>query len=228
MKPSAGRLSEYFAEYPTKDLVNLLRQMGPPDDLYVDNQRAHSEGRASYGDILISLHERATKDVFDEASALCADPDPNQRITGLWLLREIGPTNHRPLYAETWSLLDRMAKAEQDVRVLRWVVMCFGFTYNPAALNPLVSFSTHPDPEIRESVAFHIASCSETNDPRMVDVQRQLCGDEVTQVRRYAAYDFANGISADTPEIRRTLESLVNDEDEMVRESAVEALASRH
>jgi HEAT repeat protein len=227
MKPHTGQLSEYFAEYPTEDLVDLLRQMGPPDDLCLDSKHAHDEGKASYGDILIALHERATRDVFDEASALCADPDPRQRITGLWLLREIGPTDHRPVYEETWNVLDRMASKEQDIEVLRWVVMCFGFTCNPAALDPLVSFSTHPAPEIRESVAFHIVGCSDANDPRMVEVQLRLCGDEAVQVRRYAAYDFANDISADTPEIRRTLKSLLNDDDELVRDSAVEALASR-
>ncbi len=116
---------------------------------------------------------------------------------------------------------------EKDVEVLHWVVMGFGFTYNPAALDALISFSDHPDPVIRESVAFQSRSCSEPNDPRMVAAQLRLCEDEVDQVRRYAAYDFANDITADSPEIRRTFTKLLNDSDELVRESAAEALASR-
>ena len=177
--------------------------------------------------MLISLHERATKEVFDEASDLCADPHPHQRITGLWLLREIGPADHRPLYGDTWSILDQMARFEQDIEVLRWVVMCLGFTNNPLALDALISFSTHPDPEIRRSVAFHIVGCSEPNDPRMVEVQLRLCGDEAADVRAYATYDFANDITADTPEIRITL-TLLHDSEEAVKRSATEALASRH
>jgi len=229
LKPSAGRTAEHFADYSTKDLVNLLRQTGLPDDLDLrqDGLRAHSEGRASYGDILISLHQRASREVFDEAVALCGDPDPHQRITGLWLLREIGPSEQRPLYPETWAVLDHMAATEERIEVLRWVVMCLGFTYNPMALEPLISFSSHPDEEIRQFVAFQVASCSEPNDPRMIEVQLRLCTDEEAEVRGHAAYDFANGITADTPEIRRTLESLLNDSDEAVASSAIEALAQR-
>jgi HEAT repeat protein len=121
-----------------------------------------------------------------------------------------------------------MTTTEQDNEVLHWVVMCLGFTCNPRALDALVSFSAHPDPEIRRSVAFHIVSCSEPNDTRMIDVQLGLCLDEAGDVRAYAAYHFANEITADTPEIRRTLMVLLNDSDEAVRRSATEALASRH
>ena len=62
----------------------------------------------------------------------------------------------------------------------------------------------------------------------MVEVQLHLCGDEIGDVRAYAAHDFAHDITADTPEIRRTLKVLVNDSEEAVRRSATEALASRH
>jgi hypothetical protein len=220
-------LGEFFASYPTEVLVAELQRMGQRPELDVDAEVAHGEGRASYGDVLIALHERGSPDVFAAASALCGAREPRDRVLGLELLRELGPHDERPRYPQIWELLDRLIEQETNLEVLRWVVSCLGFQHGEQAVARLVPFAVHPDQEIRATVAFHIAGCAEPMGQRVVDTQLVLARDEDAMVRGHAVYDFVETISADTPEVRATLAALLDDPDEDVRSYARQALAAR-
>lgn len=187
---------------------------------------AHARGEVSRYDLLVALHERGSREVFEAAKVLCRDDRPEERILGLRILRELGPSDKRPVCAETWPLLEEMVETEEDDDVLYWVLSCLWYTGNPRVIDTLVGFSNHPNDRIRQTIAFGFAGCG-PNDPRVVEVLLRLARDPVDDVRGYAVYDFVETITADSPEIRAVLTCLLDDPDEGVRRDAAAALKVR-
>lgn len=226
--PAAGKHPEHFGEYSTAALVDLFRQMLPPDGMDEDEAaaEAHACGEPSHLDVLSALHERGSREVFDTAAGLCRNPLAGDRIIGLRILGELGPAGRRPLFDETWALLNRMVESAQDAAVLYWVLACLRFTDDPRILDTLARFSTHPDADIRRGIAFSIAGCG-PDDPRVIGVQLRLAEDPAPDVRALAVYDLVNEITADTPEIREVLTRLLDDPDPAIRLDAKAALRVR-
>ena len=226
--PTHGKTAAYFAGYSTADLIQLVRQTEPAseEDYEAVREEARRRGVASYFDFLVALHERASREVFDAAASLCRDPDPNERLLGLQILRELG--DDRPVFLETWELLQSMAETEEDANVLWWVISCLLYTRKARALDTVVRFIEHPDSSIREHIAFMIVGMGDDpNDLRVVDTQLRLAEDEDPNVRYGAVYDFVEDITADGPAIRDMLRRHLKDPDEHVREKAAEALRWR-
>jgi HEAT repeat protein len=226
--PPVGHLAEQYRDYETAFLVDLIRRMLPESDAdeEVLVEKAHARGEASHVDLLVALHERASREVFDAAASLCGDPSPSERILGLMILRELGPAGSRPVYEEAWPLLEGMAEKETDPDVLYWVLGCLRYTCSPRVIDTLVRYSTHPDPDIRRGIAFGITSCGCT-DQRIIDVQLRLAEDPEPEVRAYAVYDFVSDIRDDTPEIRQMLTRRLDDSDPDIRLDAKAALRVR-
>ncbi len=161
-------------------------------------EQAHARGEASHLDLLVALHERAGWDVYSAAEELCRDDDPNERVLGLMILRELGPAGKRPLFEEAWPLLEGMVESESDVDVLYWVLSCMRATNSPRVIDTMARFSTHPDDDIRRSIAFSIVGCG-PEDPRVIEVQLRLAEDPDPVVRGLALYDFVNDIRPTPP-----------------------------
>jgi len=220
VSPTYGRLDAFYSDYSVDHLVGVLLQLGHESaDEPLDV--AHQDGRATYSDCLLALHERSTQEVFEAAVGLCLDPDPSHRVIGLSMLRELGnPNEDRPKFPETWEVLRNLASTETDPDVVHWIVGVYSYMTGDEAVQVLAQYSRDPDPVIREIVAFAIAGCGSPNDDRVIEVQLRLSRDEVVQVRRFATYDFVETITANTDLIRDTLAELLADDDEMVREDA--------
>lgn len=225
--PAQG-LADAFGGYTTEALIELFRRMLPGDD--ADEERAveeaHARGEASHLEILAALQSRQTPEVYEAIEALCRHDSPGEKVLGLMILREFGPPQGRPLFGQTWSLLESMLEEETDVDVLYWVLACLRATCSPRVIDTLARFSTHPDDDIRRGIAFGIAGCG-PEDPRVIDVQLRLAQDPDLQVRGHALYDFVNEIHADTPEIREVLTGLLGDPDPGIRLDAKAALRVR-
>ena len=226
--PVEGKLAAHFGHYTTSDLIDLLRRMMPPDGIDEDEaaDEAHERGQASHIDLLAALHDRGTREVYDAAEGLCRHSLPQERVLGLRILRELGPAGCRPVFEETWALLDEMVENELDPAVLYWVLACLRFTDDPRVLDTLVRFSTHPDEDIRRGIAFSIVGWGPDN-PKVIAVQLRLAEDPVTDIRALALYDLVNEITADTPEIREVLTRLLEDPDPAIRLDARAALRVR-
>ncbi len=224
--PAHGKLAEHFKDYSTALLVELFRQLLPSDDEDAAAAEAHARGEASHLDVLAALQERGTREVFDLAAALCRHRLSEERVIGLRILGELGPEKSRPVFEETWTLLDGMVETEEDPEVLCWILACLRSTCDPRILDTLIRFSTHPDPDIRRGIAFSIVGCG-ADDPRVIAVQLRLAEDPVGDVKQLALYDLVNDITADTPEIREVLTRLLDDPDPSVRLDAKAALIVR-
>lgn len=224
----AQALTAAFGGYGTHDLIELFRRMRPGDD--VDEERAveeaHSRGEASHLEVLAALQSRESLEVYEAIESLCRHDSAEEKVLGLMILREFGPPRRRPLFDQTWSLLESMLEDETDVDVLYWVLACLRATYSPRVIDTLGRFSTHPDDDIRRGIAFGIAGCG-SEDPRVVEIQLRLAQDPDLQVRGHALYDFVNEIQADTPEIREVLTRLLEDPDPGIRLDAKAALRVR-
>lgn len=133
--PSSGKMAEHFSGYSTSQMVELIRQIrpGPDDDEDLSIAEAHGRGEASHIDLLVALQERGSREVFEVAGSLCHDEQPEERILGLRILRELGPYAQRPVFEETWALLESMSETETDVDVLVWVIACLHYTDDPRA-----------------------------------------------------------------------------------------------
>lgn len=224
--PAHGKLAEHFKDYSTADLVDLFRQLLPSDDEDEAVAEAHARGEVSHLDVLVALHERGTREVFDAADSLCRHRLPGERVIGLRILQGLGPEGSGPVFEETWALLEGMTDDEEDPDVFYWVLACLRSTGDPRILDTLVRFSTHPDPDIRRGIAFSIVRCG-PDDPRVIAVQLRLAEDPVGDVKELALYDLINDITADTPEIREVLTRLLDDPDPAIRLDAKAALSVR-
>lgn len=226
--PNPGRWAAHFKDHSTAELIDLFRRMQPAEGADEDEtaSEAHARGEASHLDVLAALHQRGSREVFDAAAALCLDRLPEERIIGLRILRELGPGGIRPVFEETWALLDGMVETEQDPGVLYWALACLRCTGDPRILDALVRFSTHPDADIRRGIAFSIAGCG-PDDPQVIEVQLRLAEDPDEDVRALALYDLVNEITADTPAIREVLTRLLYDPDPAIRLDAKAALRVR-
>jgi len=187
---------------------------------------AHARGEVSRSELLVALHERGSREVFEAAEVLCRDDRPEGRTLGLRILRELGPSDKRPVFDETWPLLEEMVETEEDDDVLYWVLSCLWYTGNPRVIDTLVRYSSHPNDDIRQTIAFGVAGCG-PDDPRVVEALLRLARDPVDDIRGYAVYDFVESITADSPEIRAVLTGLLDDPDEGVRRDAAAALKVR-
>jgi hypothetical protein len=226
--PTHGKRAAYFGGCSTADLIQLVRQRAPAseEDYEAVREGARRRGEVSYFDFLIALHERASREVFDAAASLCRYPDPDERILGLRILRELG--EDRPVFPETWELLEDMAETEEDADVLWWVISCLLYTRKDRALDSVLRFIYHADSGIREHIAFMIVGTGDVpNDLRIVETQLRLAEDEDLDGRYGAVYNFVEDITADGPAIREMLRQRLKDPDEHVHEKAAEALRVR-
>ena len=83
-------------------------------------------------------------------SAVMTDPKSEPWASGF--SESWDPPDRRPVFAETWPLLEEMVETEEDDDVLYWVLSCLWYTGNPRIIDTLVGYSSHPKDDIRQTI----------------------------------------------------------------------------
>ncbi|MEW6279052.1 MAG: HEAT repeat domain-containing protein [Candidatus Eremiobacterota bacterium] len=222
-----GACAHHFRAVPTDRLVHEARarwEQFSDDELA---EAARQRGEHTVHTFLVALHERADRSVFDAALELINRAGEADRVLGLCILRELGPCESRPVFPETWELLEGLADRETG-RVLAWALRCLGWLHSPRALSTLLRYVDHSDPLVRFVVADNLLGCApEGNDPSTLAALLRLSEDEDPEVRWAALYDINEHVTMDTPELRAVLTRRCADSSPDVREQALEALGKR-
>lgn len=187
-------------------------------------EAAQHRGEVTYHPFLVALQERGDRSVFEAASQLVENGEKDKRLAGLAILRELGPPDGRPVFAETWDLLKDITTSETDVDVLRGVLLCLGRTHKPQALPILLRFASSQSPDLRFVVANNLLGCADQlDDPAILDVFLKLARDPDEEVRWAALWEINEYLSLDSDAVRSLLNDLQSDPASDVRELAQEA-----
>jgi HEAT repeat protein len=169
-----------------------------------------------------ALSQRADRETFDAALKLIASDRAQERILGVRILRDFGntgkPDYERAFWRESLPALIALMGSETEVAVMRWLVAGIGFFGRPEALLPLVGMVSHPDADVRYSVASAItASVTEwaEPEPEAIAALSNLASDPDPDVRYSAVHDLACW-GPDNPAVRAVLCLALNDADSQV------------
>jgi HEAT repeat protein len=176
-----------------------------------------------YSEILMTLHLRGTREVFDAARELCASGESDKRSFGAAIMGQLG-FPERAFPEESVAILLEMLAADEAPEVLESVAVSLGHLHASAAIEPLVRLKNHTSSDVREGVAFGLGT---HQDGRAIDALIELSADEDKEVRNWATFALGQQINADTPEIREALMQRTSDDDREVRCEALLGLASR-
>jgi hypothetical protein len=170
---------------------------------------------------LVALQGRPTQKVIDWAIGLCRATDPDHRIVGLRVLRELG----HPLidFDPTWDTIEplvvELARDDQATEVVTWAISCLGYrSRSPAAFDAVMKHYANPNPDVRHSAASALPSFGEQPDRRsaIIDTLTAMAEDEDAGVRAYALMGLVYDLGY-VEEIRPLLEAHLSDSDDQIR-----------
>lgn len=201
-KPSHGSHAEHFREVSTPRLISEMQRLWPTVDDEDAITAALAKGEYGAGTFLVTLHERADRSVFDAAAALVHNPDTTHQIQGLRILRELGHPDSRPLFPDTWDLVEPLADNTADPKILYWALAVMSWTGSPRALPHLLRFVGHAEPRVRSGVADGLLGCvADVNDPTVVEALIRLSDDPDPQVRWDALWEAMQFLDRSDPVI---------------------------
>jgi methionyl-tRNA formyltransferase len=166
---------------------------------------------------------RGSREVLDAARELTGDPDPVGRAVAAHVLGQLGGAV-RAFPADQAAALDALAAREDHPEVLSTIAHAFGHLGEPHGLDRLVGWANHPDPRVREGVAFAVGGW---RDERALAALEQLAADDVPPVRDWATFALGTLAPQDTPALRDALARRLDDPDPDTRLEAVHGLALR-
>jgi len=189
-------------------------------------------------EVVQGLHCRPEERVFRAASDWCSSRAPLERRLGADVLGQLGHADDDDEdddeqsgspFGERSLPLVRSLLQDEDARVLHSAVVALGHLANAgvewdgALLEPL---SAHPDPEVREAVAFALGGGPCDGSAAAVGIQLRLMSDPDDEVRSWAAFGLAVS-DADGAEIRAAFLARLADSVAHVRGEAMFGLALR-
>ncbi len=214
--------------------------MSGPADLSDDDLVAHAlavhvlagDDTEVYDACVAELQERGTPSIADRALSLLDDHRPEARALGadvLGLLGAEGGTTYRDRSA---GPLLALAEAESDPLVLDSVVAALGHVGGGRALSVVLGAATHGSYRVRSSAARAMPSLAgagvlDEDDP-VVSTLMALAADPDAEVRNWAVFGLASGISCDGLRVRSALHALLRDADDDTSAEAMVGLARRH
>ena len=142
-------------------------------------------------DAVSVLRGRGTPEAFELAREFCQSENPRARARGLSVLAQLGagkPVEERPFMAESVSIaISHLGDSHPDVvSSAAWALSHLG---TEPAVAALVGLRSHPDPEVRQSVA----CCTDLmNHPEAVAILVALMEDENEVVRDWATFKVGN------------------------------------
>lgn len=122
-------------------------------------------------------------------------------------------------YLDNDDVTKLLQASHDDDDLQLWAIQGMGHTANPDWIPTLLSESTHPDPTIRQAVAY---ACADIADERAADALTTLVDDEELGVRLAAI--FALG-QVGGEEAREALIYALEDESDEIRRAAEEAIS---
>jgi HEAT repeat protein len=152
------------------------------------------------------LEQRATRDVLETASKLCASGNSNERRIAAKILGELG-IPERAFPDECLQVLLGLLE-HPDYEVVQTGGLALGNLRHPGAIPFLTKLKSHPDSGVRYSVAIGLLTYE---DELAVQTLIELSEDEDEDVRDWATFGLGTQIELDTPEIRETLFKRLDD-----------------
>jgi len=222
--PRYGETARHFKHIPTRRLVaELQKRWGDyPDEAAC---KVRERGEYSLTTFLVALHERADRSVFNAAKALVSSKNRRHRMQGFHILREMGKPGKRPVFPETWDLLENCLEEEKDPIVLHWILGCLGWTCSERAYPTLLKYLRHPNAWVRGKVANNLLACApDIHDPRALKALLLLCNDKSSAVRWDALYEVKEYLLSNRPGIHGMLVRRMKDPNPHVRKLAKEAI----
>jgi HEAT repeat protein len=172
---------------------------------------------------VVTLHFRATREVFEEARKLCCSEYPQERGVGADILGQLGVPNR--LYPdECVAILAEMSQTEKDEGAIGSICTALGHLHHPGAVEPLLRWKNHPNSVIRWRVAVALGGDEE---PDAVEALIELSTDPDEGVRDWATFGLGSQTDLDTPRLREALCARLNDPDPVTRAEAFVGLARR-
>jgi len=196
-------------------------------ELFRETLRGDYEDEAPW-EAVCKLRYLGTREVFNIAREWCSSEDPLKRARGIDVLAQLGKTADHPINSfsdESYSVVTNLLHRETEIRPLSSAVAALGHLDDPRAILIIARFCSHPNSEIRFSVACALGSIP--NDPLIVEELLVLMADPDEDVRDWATFGLGVLGNVDSPEIREALGQRLHDENEDVREEAMVSLGKR-
>jgi HEAT repeat protein len=198
------------------------------DDLFTRALEGDYEDEAPW-EAVQALRRLGTRLVFDKAAKGAESAEPLVRARGIDVLAQLrktvgDPTNSFP--EESYAVVTNALQQETELQPLNSAISALGHLYDSRAVPLIAAFRSHPDAEIRFSVACALGSFP--NDALSVETLLTLTEDADDNVREWATFGVGVLGDEDSAEIRDSLYRRLNDSNEDVREEALIGLAKRH
>jgi HEAT repeat protein len=174
------------------------------------------------------LRRIGSREVFDKAAEWCRSREALVRTRGLDVVAQIGRTPEHPSNSfpeESFSVVSKVLEDEKEVQPLDSAIAALGHLNNSSGIPLIIQYQSHPDSNVRFSVACALGSYS--NDPRSAECMLLLMRDADAEVRDWATFGLGVQGDLDSVEIRDALFTRLSDSNEDVREEAMAGLAKR-
>ena len=173
-------------------------------------------------DAIGALHWRGTRDVLDQALALCSADQATHRACGADILGQLGlPERTFPdaCFAALIALLP-----DRDSRVLSSAIMALQHLDRDRAMVYVLPFRHHDDKNVRYAVVHALASVERDE---AIEALLKLMADRDPDVRNWATFGLGQQSEADSAKIREALAARLEDDDSDVRYEAICGLGRR-
>jgi HEAT repeat protein len=198
------------------------------DELFARTLEGDYEDDAPWDAVQI-LRRMGTREVFEKAAKCVESAEPLVRARGIDVLAQLrktpgDPTNSFP--EETYGVVTRALQQETELQPLNSAISALGHLYDSRAIPLIAAFRSHPDAEIRFTVACSLGSFP--NDALSVEALLVMMEDSDEKVRDWATFGLGVLGDCDSDEIRDSLHRKLSDSNSDVREEALIGLAKRN
>jgi HEAT repeat protein len=180
------------------------------------------------------LQKRDPGETWSLLLPLTEHVDPRVRALVPDVLRYLGGI-HRPLIEESVALFERTLQHDAAPQVLEAIGHALGELGVPAAVEMMIPYASHPEPDVRFAV---VSALLRHREARAIQTLIELSRDEIGRVRDWATFGLGSQVVGvdpdtqgedvvDTPAVRDALADRLNDPDEDARCEAIVGLAMR-
>ncbi len=180
------------------------------------------EDHARWDDIG-TLQDRGGREVFAATARLISSGDGRERSLGVDILAQ-GHIVEKPMRDRAIPLLLDLAARERNPIVIASLCHAFGHLHDPATIDTVRVWATHPDENVRFGV---VHGLSRYEDDRAIETLIRLSADDDSDVRDWATFGLGTQIATDTPAIQDALRARLDDPDDDTRMEALAGLARR-
>jgi HEAT repeat protein len=210
----AGRVDSALSAWPTADLLARASKTALASPL------AARDG--DHWPLVVELHRRGTRQIFAQAAAWCASPEPRLRTLGADLLGQLGFAAAHPFAAESTPVLVALL-GDAEPAVTAAALTALGHLGTGDAAD-IAALSGHASTEVR----FAVASClCNRPAPAAVEALIGLSRDVDPEVRDWATFGLGSLVGVDSEAIRLALLARLDDPDPETRGEAMVGLAVR-